>query len=308
MIKMRSYQNENDFWRVRNFLREIFLLNDRLEYSWHVARLDYWRWHYLKTCQSCGPIEEVTSLWETDEGKLIAVAHPISYDEIRLHIHPVYRSPELENEMLAISEEVHLTQNSLGEKALYLPILSDDIMRQEVAIKRNYQKIPGWGHHWRRDLETDLPERKPTSGYQIRSMGGIDEHPTRSLASWRSFHNDEPEENYDQDWSWFQNLQMAPLYRRDLDIVAATPQGDIAAFCTMYYDDYTRSAVCVLVGTAAGHWQRGLGKAVMSEGFHRLHSMGCTRVFATAHDLPADKLYGSMMRQMMLTETWVKQF
>ena len=43
-------------------------------------------------------------------------------------------------------------------------------------------------------------------------------------------------------------LQSAPLYRRDLDIVAATPNGEIAAFSTISYDDYTRSAVIVLEG------------------------------------------------------------
>jgi hypothetical protein len=41
----RPYQNEEDYWRMRSFLRQVFLLNDCLEHSWHVARLDYWRWH-----------------------------------------------------------------------------------------------------------------------------------------------------------------------------------------------------------------------------------------------------------------------
>lgn len=71
------------------------------------------------------------------------------------------------------------------------------------------------------------------------------------------------------DYSWLKNLQSTPLYRCDLDIVAATPQSEIAAFCTISFDDYTRSPVTVLVGTAAEHWQRRLGKAVKLEGMHR---------------------------------------
>mgnify|MGYP001051277410 FL=1 len=34
----RSYQSEDDYWRIRNFLREVFLLNARLEHSWQDRR------------------------------------------------------------------------------------------------------------------------------------------------------------------------------------------------------------------------------------------------------------------------------
>ncbi len=140
-------------------------------------------------------------------------------------------------------------------------------------------------------------------------MGGLDEHPARSWCSWRAFHAEEPDEKYDGDHTWYQNMQSAPLYRRDLDIVAATPAGEIAAFCTISYDDTTRSAVTVLVGTAAEHWRRGLGKAVMAEGMRRLKHLGCTRVFSTAHNEDAaDALYRSMLREMKVTDTWVKEF
>jgi len=48
-LTMRVYQTEEDYCRIRAFLREVFLLNDRRELSWHVARLDYWRWHGIFT-------------------------------------------------------------------------------------------------------------------------------------------------------------------------------------------------------------------------------------------------------------------
>ena len=137
-------------------------------------------------------------------------------------------------------------------------------------------------------------------------MGDAEEYPARSWASWRAFHNDEPDENYDGDFSWYANLQSAPLYRRDLDVIAVASDGSIAAFCTIFYDDYTRSAVTVLVGTAVEHWRRGLGKAVITEGLRRLKEMGCTLVFSTAHNEPADFLYHSVMQEMKITDTWLK--
>mgnify|MGYP001222949326 FL=1 len=296
---------EDDFWRTRNFLREIFLLNGRLEHSWNVARLDYWRWHYIKTCNIFESVEKGMALWENANGKIVAALNHLGGSELRLHVHPHFRSAALENEMLAYAEENFYAVAEDGRHYIYMPIFEDDTQRQEIAQNRGYKKQPGWGHHYRRNLDS-IPDVPPPTGYSIRSMGETEEYPARSWASWRAFHQDEPDENYDGDYSWYANLQSAPLYRRDLDVVAVAADGNIASFCTIFYDDYTRSAVTVLVGTAAEHWRRGLGKAVLTEGFRRLKEMGCTLVFSTAHEEPADFLYHSVMQEMKVTDTWLK--
>lgn len=300
-----SIISEDDFFRVRNFLREVFLLNNRLEHSWHVARFDYWRWHFIATCQSTLPFNQVTIAWETNTGQLAAVLHPIGDGEIRVHIHPSFRTPALENEEFACAEQ-QFAENTEAGKMVIVPVFSDDTLRQDILSARGFTRQPGWNHHYWRDLPAPLPDTPTPAGYQIRSMGNKKEHPSRSWCSWRAFHSDEPDTNYDGDYSWYRNIQSAPLYRRDLDIVAATGTGEIAAFCTIYYDDYTRSAVTVLVGVAAEHWQRGLGKSVMLEGMKRLTNLGCTRIFSTANEIPADALYHSVMTDMKVTETWIK--
>lgn len=48
--------------------------------------------------------------------------------------------------------------------------------------------------------------------------------------------------------------------------ISRSSRGAIVSFCTIAFDDYTRSAVCVLAVTAAEHWRGGLGKAVILEG------------------------------------------
>jgi hypothetical protein len=248
----------------------------------------------------------VTSIWESRAGDIAAVLHPISQNEIRLHVHPGHRTGELEDELFEFAEHRLSNWNDGEVGNLYVPVFEGDTLRKDVLTRRGYQRRQGWGHHWRRDLDRHVPEGSPPQGYTVRPMGDINEHPARSWASWRAFHADEGDENYDGDWTWYRNIQASALYRRDLDIVAVAEGGDIASFCTIYYDDYTRSAVCVLVGTAAGHWRRGLGKAVILEGMRRLQALGCTRVFATAHDTAADALYGSVMSNYLVTESWVK--
>lgn len=309
MIKptMRRYQTEDDYWRIRATLREVFLLNDRCERSWHVARLDYWRWHFIKNCLVCGPIEQVTFLWETADGQILAALHPVSMGEAFLHVHPGFRSTDLEEEMIAVAEEHLAAPSADGRRSLFVQAHRDDALRQSILTRRGYTPWEQPVHHWRRDLDAPIPEVPVVPGYTIRPMGDVDEFPARSWASWRAFHPDEPDDQY-EGWEWYRNIQSAPLYRRDLDIVAATPAGEIAAFCTIWYDDVTRSAVCVLVGTAPEHQRHGLGKAVMCEGLRRLQRMGGTRAFANGYDPAANALYGAVLGTADLSDPWIRRW
>jgi len=306
-LVLRNYRDENDYWRIRAFLREVLLLNARREHSWHVARWDYLRWHLFLNCGFCSPLELKISIWETPEGQIAAVMHPIDPDEAFLHIHPAFRSRELEEEMIWHAERTFANIRKDGARRLYIPVDEDDTFRKDILRHLGYAGVGNLGYEHYRDLEGPLPEAPTPAGYTIRSMGGLEEHPARSWASWTSFHPDEPDENY-EGWEWYANIQRAPLYRRDLDVIAVTADGQIACFCTSFYDDVTRSAVNVLVGTAAAHWRRGLGKAVLCETLWRLQKLGCTRVFAKATDPAADALYDSVMNVKYTSETWIKDY
>lgn len=306
MIIKRLMQCEDDFWRIRNFLREVFLLTDRINLDNHVALFDHWRWHYVLTCRETGPVDQVTTLWENSEGRIIAVLHPICHDEVCIYIHPAYRSPSLEDEMIAYAETHHSDCTKDGQRILYVPIYADDDLRREILAQRGYSYRPRIIHHWKRDLDGDIPDLPSPPGYEIRSMGDEGELPARSWASWRAFHENEPDENYDGDYSWYRNMQSAPLYRRDLDIIAATSSGEFAAFSTISFDDYSRSAVIVLEGIVPEHRQQGLEKAIAIEGLRRLRSLGCNCVFAIADEEDTDNIYCSIMQTHRVVQQWLK--
>ncbi|NJO08261.1 MAG: hypothetical protein HC876_23675 [Chloroflexaceae bacterium] len=44
-LTMRTYRHEDDYWTIRQFLRDIFLQYQRREVCWPLYRWDYWRWH-----------------------------------------------------------------------------------------------------------------------------------------------------------------------------------------------------------------------------------------------------------------------
>ncbi len=306
----RTYQSEDDFWRMREFLRQVFLLNQRLERCWHVARLDYARWHGCMNCARIG-LEEVVFLWEAD-GRLAAFLMPDGdRGEAHFCVHPEWRSPELEEEMLSVAEERLFAVQPDGSRKLYLWAPEADLPRQELIRRHGYRKDDWPETQWRRDLDGPLPDGPLPAGYLVRPLGDGLELLERCYASGLGFHAGDIRiavENRD-DPTWYRNIQTAPLYRRDLDLVAVAADGAIAAFCTIWFDDVTRSAYFEPVAAVPAHQRRGLGKAVMAEGLRRLQRMGATRAFVGGHSAAANALYRSVMGpEHEVYEVWVKEW
>ena len=71
-LKMRNYHDEDDYWRIRDFLRRVFLLNGRRDLSWQADRFDYWRWHGIDNLGH-GQLEKNVFIWETKDGEIAAM-------------------------------------------------------------------------------------------------------------------------------------------------------------------------------------------------------------------------------------------
>ncbi len=306
----RPYQSEDDFWRLREFLREVYLLNDRHEWSWHVSRLEYSRWHVLINCAHL-ELQDVAFIWEL-EGRIIGLLMPDGgKGEGHFSVHPAYDTPELEEQALDVAEE-HLTADQPdGKRQLYIWSPEHNTLRQNLLFKRGYRKDNWPEHQWRRSLDRPIPDVPVAPGYTIRSLGDGLELLERCYASGLGFHKGDIKIAVDnrRDVTWYRNIQTAPLYRRDLDIVAVAPDGAIAAFCTIWFDDVARVAYFEPVATVPDHQRRGLGKAVMTEGLRRLKRMGCILAGVGGFSEAANALYGSVMGpECELYEPWVKEW
>ena len=102
-LTKRMYRDEEDYWRIRLFLREVFLLNGRLEISWPAYRFDYCRWHAFVNLGNYR-LEEAVAIWETAGGEVAGVVNPEGKREIFIQAHPGYQTPELEEEMIEFAE------------------------------------------------------------------------------------------------------------------------------------------------------------------------------------------------------------
>lgn len=305
--KLRCYQDETDYWRIRTFLREVFIINQYRELNWQAYRFDYFRWHVHENIFNY-ELNEVIYIWEDVDGQIASVLTPENKGEAFLQVHPNMLSEQLEVEMLEIAEQNLSTQDSNGKRKLRVWANAEDATRREILSHRGYVKQGFPEFQRRRSISDPIPELKIDPGYTIRSLGENDELPSRSWASWRAFHPRAPDEDY-QGWDWYLNVQRAPLYRRDLDIVAVAPGGEIASFCTAWFDDVTRSGAFEPVGTVPDHQRRGLGKAVMTAGMQRLKQLGALRVYVNSYADEAHALYESAgFTQYDLNEPWVKEW
>jgi GNAT superfamily N-acetyltransferase len=91
--------------------------------------------------------------------------------------------------------------------------------------------------------------------------------------------------------------------------VAIAPDGAVASFCTVWFDDVTRTGVFEPVATVPAHQRRGLGRAVMSEGLRRLRRMGATRAYVGSYSVEAGGLYAAMgFTDYDLSEGWDREW
>lgn len=303
-------ESEEYFWRLRAFLRQLYFLNNRQPLCWPTQRLDYWKWHIA----TLGPKDKSLPLviWETPEDEIIAAMVPEEKAHPHLQIHPAYNTPEFIEEMVATAEEHLYGRTKENKRRVYIWAHDHDHTRRQILEQRGFQKIANkdWYENQHTcDLNGELPNFETAPGYTIRSLGGPEEIPARSWASWRAFHPDLPDEDY-EGWDWYPvNIQSQPLYRRDLDIVAVAPGGEIAAFTTLWYDDVTRSGYFEPVATVPEHQRKGLGKAVMLEGMRRIKKMGALAVSVSGFSEPANKLYAAVVSEDVLVYApWVKDW
>ncbi|MFO7538145.1 MAG: GNAT family N-acetyltransferase [Chloroflexota bacterium] len=310
----RPYQQESDFWQMRDFLRQVYLLNGRRAISWHVARLEYARWHVCLNCAEV-TLDQVAHLWELD-GQFVALMMPDGGPgEAHLSVHPDFKTAVLEADMLDVAEEKLAVEQPDGKRKLVVWASEVDDRRQALLKERGYAPQPWPEHQWYRQLDEPVTAVPLAPGYTIRALGDGLELLERCYASGLGFHEGNIEVAVDNrnDPNWYRNIQTAPLYRRDLDLVAIAPDGAIAAFATIWFDDVTRTAYFEPVATVPSHQRRGLARALLTEGLCRLQRMGAVSATVGGYSEAANGLYRSVMGDncrdcCILYGAWLKEW
>jgi ribosomal protein S18 acetylase RimI-like enzyme len=94
----------------------------------------------------------------------------------------------------------------------------------------------------------------------------------------------------------YARLQRLPGYYRDLDVVAVTPDGVIAAYMNGWIDPVNRIGDFGPVGACPAYRRQGLTRAALLEGLRRMRARGMERVCISTGEsnTPARRLYESI--------------
>jgi mycothiol synthase len=287
-LRARPFAGDDDYWRVRAFLRRLLLEASLHPRTWHVVRWDYWRWHGVLNCGALAP-EHSVMLWETRAGELAAMVNPDNRGDAFFQIDPRVRSDALDASMLAVAEE---RPTDAGGLLAWVP--ASDPAWARLLERSGYAPTDEDEHVRAICLRDPLPAPRVAAGYRIRTLadGGAD-FPARGEISLHVFHP-VPDGSRAMTADDYRNVQRGPLYRRDLDLVAEADDGELAAFATLWFDDVTRTAVIEPAGTDAPHRRRGLGRALLLEGLRRVRWLGATTAYVGSYGEVAHALYASV--------------
>jgi len=132
----------------------------------------------------------------------------------------------------------------------------------------------------------------------VRECKGEPEVASLARAQYGAFTSAAPFERY---LERFRIFMRSPVYDPNLDIVAVAPDGQIRAFCIVWMDPVNKVGLFEPVGTHPDFQRKGLGKAVMLEGFRRLRAGGMRQAIVSTFEdnLAAIKLYESVGFQIV---------
>jgi ribosomal protein S18 acetylase RimI-like enzyme len=284
-ITDRPYRGDDDFWKVREFLAELFpLVPPRL--SWDVRRWDGSNCHSTERGLPTDRAER-TRIWEDAGGRIVAVAMHEGGRELHPQVHPGYR--HLTDEVIAWAEAAAAR---LGDDRAFLHVWDSDLVLRQIAEARGYTQGDGWGIARVTRFGTwPLEEPRVPGDYKMRPTraGDADDEAIAVLlnaAFGRTFHHAEEHRAF--------SLH-APSFRRDLDLVAVAPDGSFVSYAAACWDDTNRHAVFEPVCTHPEHRQRGLARALMLEGMRRARDLGALTIGVETGDMdPANALYDSL--------------
>jgi len=305
--RMRPFGDEGDYQAMRALLREAMIANGLRQFSWHVNRLDYWRWHVVPLVAAFDDFKRFAFLWE-DDGELVGFLVPDGPGEAYLNVLPHASSEDLDSDMLSVAEQ-HLSIERNGRRRMVAWSHSTDETRNAILSEAGYVQS-GAAERQGRCRPSSRPVRPSLlAGYSVRALVVPGDLEARSWASWRAFHPDEPDSEYQgSDW-YLSNIAAQPLYRPELDLVVAAPNGQIAAFTTIWVDEVTNTACFEPVGTAPEYQRRGLGKALMAEGVALLAELDVRRAFVGGYTEAARDLYAAAgFVNADWSEPWIKEW
>ncbi len=223
------------------------------------------------------PETQITArLWE-DGGELAGFAYVSRWQNLVKAFDEARFTPEVQAEMMAEMTAAARRRNQVkGEnQTLDASVLEDDLPGAALLEGFGFIRQEESSLLYARSLEGDLPDPVLPPGFSIRPMGGADELEAYVALHRAAFGTDHMTVEYRR------SIMSAPGYLPELDLVAAAPNGDLAAFCMgqIFADDASRAGGTKEgwtdpLGTHPDYRRLGLARALMLAAMRLLRVRG----------------------------------
>ena len=289
----RPYEDETDLVQMQRLLMQARSRTDDWHYS-HVGELQFA--FFMVLCH-LSPQDHIR-LWHDQTGSLIGCAIFGEDPSLDWQVVPEYEWSGIEAEAMTWAE-VRLTElRGRDAKAWCGRMVSGS--RQDNAERIAFLEQHGFRYsgdfaevNMLRSLNDPIPDAALPSGYHIRAVAEEGELSRRAAAQRGVWQPWTVGNVSDDDYGRFMRL---PGYQRDLDVVAVTPDGLIAAYVNGWIDPVNHIGDFGPVGALPAYRRQGLTRAVLLEGLRRMRAHGMDRVLVstTATNTAARRLYASL--------------
>ncbi len=297
-MKLRKYDHANDFKPVGDFLVENYQPDIR-DGNFPLPAWEYIHGHPYLDEKSLDKI----GVWE-DSGRIVGVIHyEHKLGEAFFEIHPRYT--HLKREMLEYAEKNLYGKTEDGRRYLKVFINGFDKEFEALVKSRGYEKDDKSARPMSQ-LKITQPFRPDTplpDGFKLKSLAEDNDLARLDRLIWRGFdHGDEPPEI---EIEKRKKQQSMPSYRKDLNIIIVTSEGNYVAYAGNWFEATNKYAYVEPVCTDPDYRLRGLGKAAVLEGIRRCGELGA-QVAYVGSEQPFYQAMG--FRKLFTCNCWIKHF
>jgi mycothiol synthase len=293
LVKSRLYENKNDLLRMQDMLMEARSRTN----DWHYAHVGELMFNFLMVACHLNPQEHIR-LWHDDEGKLVAYAILGEDPSFDCQVLPEYEWSGIEKEALVWAEtcirELRKHNPPQWDANLVSGARQDDARRIAFLEQHEFRYSGRFAEaNMLRALDEPIPESALPTGCQVRAVAEAGEISNRAAAHREVWTPWTVGNVSDDDYA---RLMRLPGYHRDLDVVAVTSEGVIAAYVNGWIDPLNRIGDFGPVGARVAYRQQGLTRLVLLEGLRRMQAHGMDRVCVSTgvSNTPALRLYESV--------------
>lgn len=238
------------------------------------------------------PRDQLVHLWE-EAGEIVGFTYSFVFEcAFFAFVAPQHRGTVVERMILqrviAHTERL-MVETRQPEETAITDVYDCDQARIALLTELGFIHYRTWDWITKRPLATPIPTASIPDGFLIRpaKMDDADD-----LAAIRN-------SSFGGNWQgelYRQQVMASPGYRPEREIIAVAPDGRVAAFAVIRFDERNKVGLFEPVGTHGDFRRLGLARAVMLYGLRamQVHGMIEAAVEHTAENEPARALYQSL--------------